>query len=185
MSLWKDKLVHFLILSLISSTDQSQVVFYHALKMFLLAMIHVIRYASIIRYHTISLSFIPSSLLLVQLLECGSHRCSRLCHSGGCGRCLQMSVKVCRCGKKTKSVLCSQEFLCETKCTTMRQCGRHQCKRKVRGRIHVFIHQLPYVVFVLFSAVVESVHLVSRSVVALSAAGIINARHHVTKVFII
>ena len=49
-------------------------------------------------------------------------------------QCIQMAVKVCRCGKKEKQVLCSSEYLCEVRCAGMRQCGRHQCWRKVRGR---------------------------------------------------
>ena len=46
-------------------------------------------------------------------------------------QCLQRSVKKCRCGKKDKEVPCSSEYLCDLKCTLMRQCGRHQCRRKV------------------------------------------------------
>ena len=48
-------------------------------------------------------------------------------------QCRQLCVKVCRCGKKEKSVLCSSEYLCDIRCTTLRQCGSHQCKRKVGG----------------------------------------------------
>ena len=48
-------------------------------------------------------------------------------------QCRQLSVKVCRCRKKKKSVLCSSEYLCDVRCTKLRQCGSHQCKRKVGG----------------------------------------------------
>ena len=50
-----------------------------------------------------------------------------------CGllQCLQVAVKVCRCGKREKQVSCSSEYLCEGKCSQLRQCGRHQCRRKV------------------------------------------------------
>lgn len=63
-------------------------------------------------------------------LPCGRHSCMRQCHHGDCDQCLQMALKRCRCGRKEKSVPCSSEFLCEAKCSRMRQCGRHQCKRK-------------------------------------------------------
>lgn len=48
-----------------------------------------------------------------------------------CFQCMQTAVKQCRCGKKTKSLPCTTEYLCETKCTRLKQCGIHQCKRKV------------------------------------------------------
>ena len=48
-------------------------------------------------------------------------------------QCRQLCVKVCRCGKKEKSVMCSSEYLCDVRCTKLRQCGSHQCKRKVGG----------------------------------------------------
>lgn len=66
-----------------------------------------------------------------QVLTCGEHKCVRMCHFGDCGPCLQMTMKSCKCGQKKKSVLCPQEFLCESKCQRMRQCGRHLCRRKV------------------------------------------------------
>lgn len=76
----------------------------------------------------------------------------RQCHYGDCGQvglpyqsscsvrdyciclspqCLQMAVKLCWCGRKEKSVACSSEYLCEAKCQRVRQCGMHQCRRKV------------------------------------------------------
>ncbi|CAI8057869.1 NF-X1-type zinc finger protein NFXL1 [Geodia barretti] len=63
-------------------------------------------------------------------LLCSQHKCMRPCHYGPCGQCLQMAVRGCRCGKKEKQVTCSSEYLCEAKCSRMRQCGRHQCRRK-------------------------------------------------------
>ena len=64
-------------------------------------------------------------------LACGRHQCTQQCHTGSCGICRQVVTKTCRCGKREKNVLCSQEFLCEGKCLKMRQCERHPCKRKV------------------------------------------------------
>lgn len=63
-------------------------------------------------------------------LACGEHLCIRSCHYGDCGQCMQTAIKQCRCGKKTKSLPCTTEYLCETKCTKLKQCGIHQCKRK-------------------------------------------------------
>ena len=58
------------------------------------------------------------------LLHCGVCVCV-------CVQCMQTAIKQCRCGKKTKSLPCTTEYLCETKCTKLKQCGIHQCKRKV------------------------------------------------------
>ena len=46
-------------------------------------------------------------------------------------QCLQVRLKRCRCGQSQKEVLCSKEYLCEKRCTNLRDCGKHQCKRKV------------------------------------------------------
>lgn len=43
-----------------------------------------------------------------------------------------MVEKFCKCGQKKKSIACTQDFLCESKCQRMRQCGRHICRRKVQ-----------------------------------------------------
>lgn len=42
-----------------------------------------------------------------------------------------MVEKLCRCGKKTREVQCFKEYLCETRCTKMRDCRKHPCRRKV------------------------------------------------------
>ena len=41
-------------------------------------------------------------------------------------------TKKCRCGNKAKSLTCGTEFLCDVKCTIIKRCGRHPCKRKVQ-----------------------------------------------------
>ena len=71
-------------------------------------------------------------------LACGRHKCTQQCHTGSCGVCRQLVTKTCRCGKREKNVLCSQEFLCEVKCLKMRQCERHPCKRKVSLELLVY-----------------------------------------------
>ncbi|XP_022103118.1 NF-X1-type zinc finger protein NFXL1-like isoform X1 [Acanthaster planci] len=65
-----------------------------------------------------------------KLLQCGLHKCTRRCHTGPCEICRQFSVKKCRCGQREKSVQCHKEYLCDLKCQKMRDCKRHQCKRK-------------------------------------------------------
>ena len=52
------------------------------------------------------------------------------CHRGNCPSCLQMRVKRCRCGAKSKEVQCAKTFSCETKCKSIRDCGRHPCNKK-------------------------------------------------------
>ncbi|CAB3990085.1 NF-X1-type zinc finger NFXL1 [Paramuricea clavata] len=64
------------------------------------------------------------------LLSCGHHNCTRRCHSGPCETCRQMVNKICRCGKREKSIQCSQEFICDIKCPKLKNCQRHQCRRK-------------------------------------------------------
>ena len=39
--------------------------------------------------------------------------------------------KQCRCGKHTKRMPCHKPYLCETKCAKIRDCQKHQCRRKV------------------------------------------------------
>jgi len=64
-------------------------------------------------------------------LACGRHSCQERCHYGPCGKvCREMVVKPCRCGRTQKEVLCSSEVLCELRCTSMRACGRHACRRR-------------------------------------------------------
>ncbi|KAM9142393.1 NF-X1-type zinc finger protein NFXL1 isoform 1-T1 [Pangshura tecta] len=65
-----------------------------------------------------------------RVLECGIHRCSQRCHRGPCEICRQEVEKQCRCGKHTKCMPCHKPYLCETKCTKIRDCQKHQCKRK-------------------------------------------------------
>ncbi|XP_014353942.2 NF-X1-type zinc finger protein NFXL1 [Latimeria chalumnae] len=65
-----------------------------------------------------------------KVLECGLHRCTQRCHRGPCETCRQEVEKHCRCGKHTKRMPCHKEYLCESKCAKLRDCQRHQCKRK-------------------------------------------------------
>lgn len=64
-------------------------------------------------------------------LACGLHTCTERCHHGECSKvCRDLVVKPCRCGRTQKEVLCSTEVLCELRCTNMRACGRHACRRR-------------------------------------------------------
>uniref|UniRef100_A0A8B9TDX6 Nuclear transcription factor, X-box binding like 1 n=1 Tax=Anas platyrhynchos TaxID=8839 RepID=A0A8B9TDX6_ANAPL len=65
-----------------------------------------------------------------KVLECGIHKCSQRCHRGPCEICRQEVEKQCRCGKHTKRMPCHKPYLCETKCTKIRDCQKHQCRRK-------------------------------------------------------
>ncbi|XP_077984309.1 NF-X1-type zinc finger protein NFXL1-like [Glandiceps talaboti] len=65
-----------------------------------------------------------------KLLSCGLHYCTQRCHTGPCETCRHMTEKTCRCGARKKSVQCYKDYQCETKCTKMRDCQKHQCKRK-------------------------------------------------------
>ncbi|KAI8463588.1 MAG: hypothetical protein J3K34DRAFT_526874 [Monoraphidium minutum] len=67
-------------------------------------------------------------------LACRLHACQERCHHGECGKvCRDVVTKPCRCGRTSKQVLCSAEVLCELRCTNMRACGRHQCRRRCCG----------------------------------------------------
>ncbi|OXB56725.1 hypothetical protein ASZ78_013322, partial [Callipepla squamata] len=69
---------------------------------------------------------------------CG-HKCLLLCHPEF--MCIKNTLlfsylaaqeveKQCRCGKHTKRIPCHKPYLCETKCTKIRDCQKHQCRRK-------------------------------------------------------
>lgn len=73
----------------------------------------------------------PCGATCDKLLPCGLHRCSERCHSGDCPvTCRQPVEKTCRCGSTTRTVQCSEELRCERRCTRMRSCDRHPCKRR-------------------------------------------------------
>lgn len=109
-------------------------------------------------------------IITIKLLDCGRHRCVRLCHMGDCGSCLQSVEKHCRCGQKKKSVLCSQDFLCDSRCQRIRQCGRHQCRKKVNKCVEVCL--LLLVAFC--SVVLVIVHHVNSYVVDFCLAKLTN-----------
>jgi len=64
-----------------------------------------------------------------------------------------MVRKRCRCGKREREIQCYKEFQCDVKCAKLRDCGVHQCKRKVCALL------LSVSVFVLYRFHVEKIHL--------------------------
>ncbi|BDA41625.1 NF-X1-type zinc finger protein NFXL1 [Coccomyxa sp. Obi] len=88
-----------------------------------------------------------------KLLACGRHYCADRCHPGECSAtCRAMAEKSCACGKTQKLMPCAEPFRCvldactslgamndvwaeshdrcERRCTAMRACGRHACKKR-------------------------------------------------------
>lgn len=45
-------------------------------------------------------------------------------------QCLEVVTRRCRCGLHMKELPCQKEFLCETKCKQIKDCGKHPCNRK-------------------------------------------------------
>ncbi|XP_047125843.1 NF-X1-type zinc finger protein NFXL1 isoform X1 [Hydra vulgaris] len=72
----------------------------------------------------------PCKDICLKQLSCGAHQCYNRCHYGPCEACNQVVRKTCKCGRKTKDTPCSQTLTCEFKCTKLRKCGRHPCKKK-------------------------------------------------------
>lgn len=75
-----------------------------------------------------------------QVLRCGVHRCSALCHSGPCGVCLESSNDdlVCHCGKTVvpAPVRCGTTIVCQEPCIRPKTCGhppeQHRCHDDAR-----------------------------------------------------
>ncbi|XP_077301482.1 NF-X1-type zinc finger protein NFXL1 [Arctopsyche grandis] len=65
-----------------------------------------------------------------KLLLCGEHMCPNKCHKGQCPQCLKLVDKTCRCRLHVKQLPCHKQYLCETKCKIMKECGRHACNKK-------------------------------------------------------
>ena len=87
------------------------------------------------------------------LLPCGEHSCSRVCHSGLCGSCEVPVASRCYCGRVEKEILCDQRddvltsfdlrteetsgghewfdgsFACDSPCGRKFDCGHHECEK--------------------------------------------------------
>lgn len=74
-----------------------------------------------------------------KLLECGRHRCQRICHVGPCDPCQVLINASCFCSKKVEVILCGDMavkgeikveggvFSCGSNCGKKLSCGNHVC----------------------------------------------------------
>ncbi|KAI4302538.1 hypothetical protein MLD38_038269 [Melastoma candidum] len=84
-------------------------------------------------------SFRTCGQLCDKLLECGRHRCERICHVGACDSCTAAFSAPCFCRKKVENVLCGEiavkgifdvdrgVFTCGSTCGKLLDCGNHFC----------------------------------------------------------
>ncbi|XP_071480371.1 transcriptional repressor NF-X1-like [Diadema antillarum] len=72
-----------------------------------------------------------------KLLNCGSHSCQEICHSGPCQPCEEVVVQACYCGRAKREVACTEEtarenpagsYSCMTVCGRTLDCGHHSCE---------------------------------------------------------
>lgn len=73
-------------------------------------------------------------------LACGSHNCSRICHSGPCDDCNETLILTCFCGQDIKEQRCLEvpqsngkpklNFSCGRICDKTLDCGKHFCEKK-------------------------------------------------------
>lgn len=77
-----------------------------------------------------------------KVLNCFTHRCTRICHTDACGDCQVKVQQPCYCGKQQRDAFCGkgQEgfdnvdgnpgyFSCQDKCLKALDCGNHYCQR--------------------------------------------------------
>ncbi|KAI8814070.1 hypothetical protein BJ742DRAFT_786354 [Cladochytrium replicatum] len=80
-------------------------------------------------------------------LDCGKHRCDRVCHSGPCQGCAVKVTQSCHCSRHTREVPCSDSstfitdrtvYSCGGFCHFEYRCGVHKCTRKCHevSRVH-------------------------------------------------
>ncbi|KAL3494544.1 hypothetical protein BJX62DRAFT_33628 [Aspergillus germanicus] len=66
-------------------------------------------------------------------LPCG-HGCEKICHTGPCGSCMQITSIDCRCGRNSFTTLCHQGQTeppqCFRVCKAGLHCGRHACAER-------------------------------------------------------
>ncbi|XVF12277.1 hypothetical protein REPUB_Repub08aG0101800 [Reevesia pubescens] len=74
-----------------------------------------------------------------KLLECGRHRCERICHVGACDPCQVLINAPCFCKKRIEVVICGDMavkgkvreedgiFSCSSTCGKKLRCGNHNC----------------------------------------------------------
>uniref|UniRef100_A0A914V664 RING-type domain-containing protein n=1 Tax=Plectus sambesii TaxID=2011161 RepID=A0A914V664_9BILA len=71
-----------------------------------------------------------------KLLNCGLHKCTGVCHAGGCEVCQETIVQKCHCGSAEREVACTalnlkeNGYSCGRPCAGMFACGQHACENK-------------------------------------------------------
>ncbi|XP_026556817.1 transcriptional repressor NF-X1 isoform X1 [Pseudonaja textilis] len=66
------------------------------------------------------------------VLNCGKHNCTQICHSGKCLPCELTVKQVCYCGSTSREVLCGASedwFSCLRTCGKKLSCGMHSCEQ--------------------------------------------------------
>ncbi|XP_077166375.1 transcriptional repressor NF-X1 isoform X2 [Paroedura picta] len=64
------------------------------------------------------------------ILNCGKHNCTQICHSGKCQPCKFTIKQVCYCQSTSQEVLCGaseEQFSCLRTCGKKLSCGMHNC----------------------------------------------------------
>ena len=79
-----------------------------------------------------------------KMLDCGTHRCKKICHDGPCGGCEDVVEAKCYCGRHSKAIMCGQgapktsyvdgeahigQWVCNSPCAQPFDCDKHSCKR--------------------------------------------------------
>ncbi|KAJ7381293.1 Transcriptional repressor NF-X1 [Desmophyllum pertusum] len=85
-------------------------------------------------------------LVCNKILNCLTHRCTRICHTDPCGDCQVIVQQTCYCGKRHQEALCgtgecgcknmdgkSGYFSCQDKCLRSLDCGNHFCQDICHG----------------------------------------------------
>ncbi|XP_020615998.1 protein shuttle craft-like isoform X3 [Orbicella faveolata] len=73
-----------------------------------------------------------------KILNCLTHRCTRICHTDPCGNCQVIVQQTCFCGKEFREALCGTGnvnmdgkagyWSCQGKCLRALDCGNHYCQ---------------------------------------------------------
>ncbi|KAL7043008.1 hypothetical protein ACKWTF_001359 [Chironomus riparius] len=71
-----------------------------------------------------------------KVLNCGVHKCPKVCHQGDCEDCSEELECNCYCGTESKKILCTVEnidktkYSCDNVCGKTLNCGNHKCAEK-------------------------------------------------------
>ena len=105
---------------------------------------------------SLSKYFISCGELCNKLLQCGLHKCKKICHEGNCFPCEEMISQKCYCGKTLRTTLCGMGkcewtalddkessfeqrwFNCEKKCEKLFDCRIHHCEKSCHPQRNSF-----------------------------------------------